>query len=272
MIQAKIIADSISEDGIRLTTLQIKVHRYVWSEFMTHRAFSRNAMSSRAIPVHKMLKQVWSNPAIPVKWGSNKAGMQAGDELIGLRLKLARIAWKTAAKCACVFAWAMMQIGLHKQWANRVLEPWQWMNAIVSSTEWDNFFSLRIHPDAQPDIRRVAECMKQVIDQSEPKLLSKHQWHLPYIDTHMPLEDLLKYGCKDLKKASAARCARVSYLKHDNTKPSIQDDLALCDKLMRSRPIHASPFEHQATPIKGRHGNFNGWKQQRQFIEENNDN
>lgn len=262
MIEAKVIADSISEAGQRLTTLQIKVHRYVWSEFMTHRVFSRNAMSSRAIPVNTMLKQVWSDPALPVKWGSNKAGMQAGDELLGLRLKLAVFAWKTAAKCACVFAWLMMGIGLHKQWANRVLEPWQWMHAIVTSTEWDNFFGLRIGVLAQPEMNILARLMQIELQYSTPKLIKEGEWHLPYTyhADHANIENQ--------KMCSVARCARVSYLNHDKTEASVVKDFELCYKLMQARPIHASPFEHQATPCEGRHGNFEGWKQYRQFIEE----
>ena len=267
MIEAKVIADSISEAGQRITTLQIKVHRYVWSEFMTHRAFSRNAMSSRAIPVNKMLKQVWSDPAMPVKWGTNKPGMQAGDELHGVRLKLAVIAWKTAAKCACVFAWLMMNIGLHKQWANRVLEPWQWMTAIVTSTEWNNFFGLRIGPLAQPEMCELAICMTYAINNSEPKLIKDGDWHLPYVIKDEGIADEL-FNNGLLCKMSAARCARVSFLNHDKTQPTIKSDVELCDKLMQSRPIHASPFEHQATPRPGCHGNFEGWKQQRQYIEE----
>jgi hypothetical protein len=262
MIEAILIADSISKEGIRLTTLQIKVHRYVWSEFMTHRVFSRNAMSSRAIPVNKMLKQVWSDPAMPVKWGANKAGMQAGSALQGVRLKLAVFAWKTAAKCACMFAWLLMRIGLHKQWANRVLEPWQWMIAIVSSTEWDNFFGLRIGEFAQPEMNELAKLMQLAILNSRPRLLNYGEWHLPYITKN----DLVPVRDKQL--CSAARCARVSYLNHDKTMPTLKNDLELCSRLMIARPIHASPFEHQATPIPGRYGNFNGWKQQRQYLEE----
>jgi thymidylate synthase ThyX len=266
MIEAKVIADSINQNGERLTTLQIKVHRYVWSEFMTHRAFSRNAASSRAIPVKTMLKQVWSDPAMPVKWGANKAGMQAGDELQGLKLFVARMLWKMAAKCACMFALGMMSVGLHKQWANRVLEPWLWMVGIVSSTEWDNFFGLRIGPLAQPEMNELAICIHWAMQNSTPKRLAYGEWHLPYVenDRFNNISDILENS----KRISAARCARVSYLNHDKSIPKLKDDLDLCCKLTKSKPIHASPFEHQATPMPGRHGNFDGWKQYRQFIEE----
>lgn len=268
MIEAKIIADSINQNGDRLTTLQLKVHRYVWSDFMTHRVFSRNAASSRAIPVKTILKQVWSDPAMPVKWGANKPGMQAGDELQGLKLFVARMLWKMAAKCACVFAWSMMTVGLHKQWANRVLEPWLWMVGIVSSTEWDNFFGLRIGTLAQPEMNELATCIHWAMQNSIPKRLAYGEWHLPYVK--IPDDQLLcdEKDIDKLKLVSAARCARVSYLKHDGSGPNFDDDVRLCERLKSSTPIHASPFEHQATPVPGRHGNFTGWKQYRQFIEE----
>ena len=263
-IKAEVVADSISEFGDRLTTMQITVHRYVWAEFMTHRVFSRNASSSRAIPVSKILKQVWLNPAIPILWGSNKPGMQAGDELDGFSKKLAEFVWRLSAKVACCFVYILMKVGLHKQWANRILEPWLFITAIVSATEWDNFFALRIHPAALPEFSELAFKMKQVRDESIPKILKEGEWHLPYIrECDNKFLDL-----EVLTSISAARCCRVSYLNHENKNSSLEDDINLCSKLKSAKPIHASPFEHSATPMKGKHGNFTGWKQQRQFIEE----
>ena len=155
MITAKMIEDSISEDGVRISTLQLRYHRYVHAEFMTHRVFSRSASSSRAIPIKKIIHQVWNEPAMPVHWGANISGMQAKNELSGWRLLLARNVWLTASKFACIFAYMLYYVGLHKQIGNRILEPWQFINVIVTSTEWDNFFELRIHPDAQPEIKEL---------------------------------------------------------------------------------------------------------------------
>lgn len=279
-IEAKVIADSISEQGIRLTTLQLKYHRFFHSEFMTHRVFSRNASSSRAIPVKKVLAQVWSDPAMPIVWGSNKAGMQAGAELTGWRKKLAMGLWKAAGRVACGFAWSLMKVGLHKQHANRILEPWQWIHVVVSSTEWKNFMELRAHPDAQPEIQELAISIDEAMSNSKPRLLYAGEWHLPYVSSfdHC-LTDII-----GLKKMSAARCCRVSYLKHDGERSTKEEDFELCDKLAAARPIHASPFEHQATPdtwvpnpfVEGsniwshpeHHGNFTGWIQNRKLIEE----
>lgn len=283
-ITAKVIADSI-HGKTRITTLQLKYPRFIHSEFMTHRVFSRNASSSRAIPVSKILKQVWNDPAMPVHWGQNQSGMQAKQELTGVKSKVARSLWKLAGKAACGFAWGMMKIGLHKQIANRILEPWQYIHVVVTATEWDNFFQLRDHPDAQPEIQRLAQAIKTAMKNSRPNRLGIGQWHLPYINgmdvsraqvfinTHPNYKDGIHPATVNsiLKKVSAARCCRVSYSKHDGTNSSIEEDLALCDKLMHSRPIHASPFEHQATPAKhvsrNDQGNFVDWVQYRKLIE-----
>lgn len=262
-IEVKIIADSISEDNTRLTTMQLKYHRYIHGELMTHRVFSRNASSSRAIPVKNMLKQIWNDPAMPIYFGTNKAGMQSGKDLSNISKFIAKFMWKTSAKAACIFAYGMMKVGLHKQWANRILEPWQFIHVIVSSTEWNNFFELRCHKDAQPEIMALANIMRVEYNTSIPIVIEVGNWHLPYVT------------CNDgtnleiLKKISTARCCRVSYLKHDGTNPSIEDDLKLYERLVGSIPVHASPAEHIATPAcDGEfHGNFKGWIQHRSQIE-----
>ena len=151
----KIIEDSLT-NGSRLTTYQLRYWRAIHAELMTHRVFSRNASSSRAIPVMKMLRQVWDDPAGPVHWGANQAGMQAHAELDGLRRKLSQAIWKWSGRAMCVAAWSMTKIGLHKQVANRLLEPWQYINVVLTATEFDNWFDLRDHPDAQPEIQELA--------------------------------------------------------------------------------------------------------------------
>jgi len=266
-ISAKIIADSVLAPGHaagipRLTTMELTYPRFIHSEFMTHRVFSRNAASSRAIPVRKMLTQVWKDPAMPTYWGSNKPGMQAGAELTGWRLKAAKKLWVLAGWVMVAFAWSLSKLGLHKQIANRILEPWMWMKTIVSATDWGNFFNLRIHADAQPEIKVLAEAMLKAMNSSRPRQLQPGQWHLPYVRGSEYL--LYSYDSMGLQQISAARCARVSYLNHDGSKPDVKKDLELYEMLAKAP--HASPFEHQATPVVGRHGNFNGWKQFRQFI------
>jgi Thymidylate synthase complementing protein len=275
MISAKVIEDSISEAGVRLITLQLSYPRFIHSEFMTHRVFSRNASSSRAIPVKKMLKQVWSNPAMPIHWGQNQAGMQASVQLTGLKLFLAQTAWRTAAKLAASVAYVMDYVGAHKQVANRITEPFQYIHVIVTATEWDNFFELRDHEDAQPEIRALAKAMRAAILASSPARLTKSQWHLPYVLQYE--RETYADDTQLLVQLSAARCARVSYLTHDGKEPSIAADKALYDRLVGSKPMHASPVEHQAHPDSlndetewlspSLHGNFRGWVQFRKLLE-----
>lgn len=288
MINAKVIADSISTEGKRITTLQLVYPRFIHAEFMTHRVFSRNASSSRAIPVAKMIEMVRNEPACPIHWGKNQPGMQANEQLTGYELKEANALWIRAAKEAANIATLMMGHGLHKQVANRILEPFQHISVVVTATEWSNFFELRAHPDAQPEIQKLAYDIQFAMSQSVPKLLQEGEWHLPYvteddiyaIQVHVGEDSGMDAVIDLARKVSAARCCRVSYLKHDGTAANIEEDLALCDRLAGARPIHASPFEHQATPnlwrvdakgsrykCKENEGNFDGWTQYRKLIE-----
>lgn len=271
MFEAKIIKDSINLAGNRLTTFELCYPRFIHGELMTHRVFSRNAMSSRAIPVVKMLDQVAHNPAMPVHWGANQSGMQA---IFEVDAHAAQSLWRRAAVHASEVATEMVTLGLHKQVANRILEPFQWMRTIVTATEWDNFFELRAHPDAQPEFQKLAYMMQEAMNAGVPTLLSEDEWHLPYL-TDAEIGDLksartekidpfrVRQGCK----VSAARCARVSYLTHDGKEPDIVKDLALFDRLAASRPIHASPLEHQGSPGHMDTGNFVGWTQFRKLWE-----
>ena len=264
-IDAKIIADSISPTGVRLTTFQLKYQRLFHSEVMTHRMLSRNASSSRAIPVQKMISQVWNNPAAPVHWGQNKPGMQAKESLTGWRLYFAKSLWAWSGRLMCAFAYGMMKIGLHKQVANRILEPWQYIHVVVTATDWDNFFKLRNHKDAQPEFQQLAALMWLKYIGNIPNKLAVGEWHLPYIDS----QEIMKYTTGELLKMSAARCARVSYVKHDGLNSSYEEDVKLYSRLIDSDPPHMSPVEHQATPTKNKaySGNFRGWKQFRKIIE-----
>ena len=268
MISAKVVADSVSYTGKRITTLEVKFHRFILSEFDTHRVFSRNFSSSRAIPTKKLLEQVRTNPAIPIHWGKNEAGMQANQELEGLALAEAQKQWRFAAIDAAENAERLANLGAHKQIVNRIIEPFLWVTGIVTSTEWNNWFELRDHPDAQPEIHELARCMRTALNSSLPYHLEHGEWHLPYVTP----SEIETYPLDLCQKISAARCCRVSYLKHDGTKPNIDEDLALFDRLAGSVPLHASPLEHQATPCVSsiddkNSGNFKGWIQYRKLWE-----
>lgn len=270
---AKVVEDSRADHGGRLTTLQLKYPRFIHAEFMTHRMFSRNASSSRAIPVAKILEQVRTDPAMPCHWGANQPGMQAAGEVDEQTKALAKQGWVHAANWAADYAEGLANLGLHKQVCNRLLEPFQFMHVVVTATEWDNFFALRDHEAAEPNIQVLARCMRHAMGASEPVLRPRRRyeaeaWHLPYITEEerqaFPEEPHL------LAKLSAARCARVSYMNHDGTSPDTDKDLELYKRLVGSTPMHASPVEHQAYSLvaaREQSNNFRGWRQYRELVE-----
>ena len=261
MITAKIIADSVSEEsGDRLTTLELQYPRYIHAEVMTHRVFSRNAQSSRAIPVEKAIELVTSEPVEPI-FMKNQPGMQADEKLVGMAYMEARDEWNLARDEAIESAQILLRLGVHKQIANRILEPFSHIKVILSGTEFNNFFRLRIAADAQQEIHELALAMQLAIHESMPHFLKKEEWHLPYIAQ----KERDNYSLGMLKKMSVARCARVSYLNHDKTKPDIDKDIELYHFLKESR--HMSPLEHVATPLEVGRGNFRGWRQHRDEIE-----
>ncbi len=285
-ISALVIADSISKGNKRITSLQLLYPRFVHAEFMTHRVFSRNASSSRAIPVDRLIADIISDTAMPIHWGKNQPGMQADEEcdekllyhyygyMMGKQCSryIAREEkWFEARDNAIKIAKEFTNQGYHKQIVNRLLEPFSHINVIVTATEWDNFFALRRHKDAQPEIHQLADEMWAVMQLSTPRVLKEGEWHLPYV-THTPSGGEAAFWGEDAIKLSVARCARVSYLTHDFKIPDVEQDLKLYDRLVGSVPLHASPAEHQATPdrfeyYKKQHANFQGWRQYRKMIE-----
>jgi hypothetical protein len=258
MYEALVLADSIAPNGTRLTTLQVTLPRIVLAEFNTHRTLSRNSASSRAIPVEKRIAAVHANPFVPEAFGANQKGMQAGDALTD-QDETRRI-WLSACYAACGRAADLAALGVHKQWANRLIEPYSWQTIIVSATEWANFYALRAHPDAQPEIRRAAEMMRDAMAASTPRLVALRGWHLPLVT-----DDERATTEADWVKVSVGRCARVSYLTHDGVRDPAAD-VALCDRLRTSG--HMSPMEHAATPHHHpvMRGNFLGWIQYRKTL------
>lgn len=239
---AWILADSVSEAGNRLTTMEVTFPRIVLSEFNTHRMFSRNSASSRAIPI--AIERVDKSPFVPDYWGMNQGGMQAETELEGDAREAAICDWLSAREEAVFWANELAKRDAHKQLVNRLLEPFAWHTVIISATEWSNFFALRANPMAQPEIRVTAEMMLEAYTSSLPKLTYEGEWHLPLI------QDDERNGnfefSEEARKVSAARCARVSYLTYDG-KPDLEADLKLYERLIGSG--YMSPLEHVATPF-----------------------
>lgn len=278
---ARIILDSMHpEFDYRVTTFEVTFHRFVLAEMNTHRKFSKNSASSRAIPVKKQIQRVRESPAFPLSWPKEMSGMQGGEEFNADSVETLQLIWKILADKAADIAEFLMAFGLHKSVTNRLLEPFMWHTAIISSTEWDNFWGLRCNPLAQPEIRAVAEMMKKVYTSSVPRNLQYGEWHLPMVTGYDWNDIKAEFGEKSLEvaqKASVARCARVSYLTHDTNKRDLIKDIALADKLAHpeSGPMHASPFEHVCTPATGEEmafghvrGNFTGWHQLRHKVED----
>ena len=288
MYGCKILCDSITPMGARLTTFEVTLPRIVLAEFNTHRVFSRNSASSRAIPVATMRARVKDDPFVPDSWGKNQKGMQAEEDVTPEDAEKARAQWLLMRDDALEYTARLQHLGIHKQITNRLLEPWLWHPIIVTATEWRNFFALRDSPMAQPEIRTAAHWMREEYKKSTPQLLQPGSWHLPLV-TGVD-HDLLVFETfnephawhETLARISSARCARVSHLLHDG-KRDPQADLGLCRNLTIQG--HMSPLEHPARALskeeweeKGRKaaerwvkdrvpmGNFWGWEQFRKTI------
>lgn len=261
----RILADSLAPCGKRLTTFEVRYPRMVHSELLTHRQPSRNSSSSRAIPIQKMIAAVTEGPAGPVHWGANQAGMQARAELTGWRLAVAQRLWFWSRWIMVAVVWLLWKVGLHKQVANRLIEPWMWITVVISATEWANFFALRDHPDAQPEIAHLAALMRHAREQSVPRRLRAGEWHMPYIDDgEVPR---IRAHSLDPRAVSTGRVARVSYLTQDGRRDP-REDVKLHDRLRGAVPPHMSPFEHVAMALDSpeQSGNFIGFRQYRKEI------
>lgn len=300
-ISAKIILDAISESGVRITTFELEYPRFIHSELMTARVFSRNSASSRAIPIERMIQNIRDNPATPIHWGRNQSGMSAREELEGDDLELVQNLWNNAKAYACDFSKRMADAGAHKQIANRITEPFQHMKVVLTTTELNNWWHLRDHVDAQPEIGGVegglAKVMRKAYNDSTPQLIKAGQWFLPYVEVvydsfgeqHFYDEMTRPITLEQAKMISVSCCAQVSYRKNDG---SLEKAEAIYNRLIESEPCHSSPCEHQATPLHFEYvipiptawpegvthmdrgcnywsGNFREWIQLRQLIPNN---
>lgn len=278
-ITAKVIEDSIAlSNGKRLTTLELRYPRFIHAEVLTHRDKSRNASSSRAIPVAKMIANTLADPAFFVHIGANQAGMQAHAEVCDEIKQQFHLEWLQLMEHVAkyVLRWSAPVeeggYGIHKQVANRALEPWQHISVVMSGTEWDNMNELRDHQDAQPEFRVLQQAIKTAMANSNPRVLGVDPsltdgWHLPYITAAERVS--LLHRPVMAAKLSTARCARVSYLTHDGLAPDEAKDLALFERLVGAVPLHASPTEHPAyaLPEATRDKNYVGFRQLRADIE-----
>lgn len=274
MTSAKIIKHSITEWGQEIVTFELEYPRIIHQELLTHKILSKSSASSRAIPILQMIKRVWDNPAEPASWGKNQSGMSAKEDLTGWNLSAAKFIWAAAAKINCVLSFLLSKTGVHKQIANRLTEPYSYIKVLVTGTNFENWYKLRDHRDADPTIQLLAATMKVAHQNSIPQVLKVGEWHLPYVEN-----DGFEFDISSKLKLSASLCAQTSYRKSDE---SIEKAFRIYDRLIESEPAHFSPFEHQATPLESKDsiffthqdklgrlwsGNFCGWGQYRQKIQ-----
>lgn len=265
MISAKIILDSIcQETNCRITTMELCMPRIILAEFNTHRAFSRNSASSRAVSVAKKIEEVDKNPFVPLVWGKNQKGMQSKEEIE--ESSHAQKMWIQASRDAIFHTTCLTSLNLHKQFINRLLEPFLWHTVLVTSTGWENFFVQRCSSLAEPHMEMLANRMKECLENSIAQKVAVGSWHLPFVEvSKITLNSITLYPeLKEVLLVGAARCARVSYQKHGQ-ETRWEDDLTIGHKLLEADPPHWSPFEHMAMASSEpfAYANFRGWQQAR---------
>lgn len=266
-IWIEVLKYSTTKDKDSILSIHAHYPRIIHAELKTHRALSGNSTSSRAVPVLNFIETISDNPFIPSFWGQNQKGMVAGDDLSPEDRKECIKIWKAACKSAIRYAKKLQAKNVHKQIPNRLTEPFQFMNTVLTGTEFDNFLWLRDHPDAEPHFHELASLIRIAIEDGTPQLLNPGEWHLPFIDTQRDDAGVLHYGLIDemienpkgtfapnfkeldletAKRISASCCAQISYRKCDRSIEKADDLFA---RLIESEPMHSSPTEHQATPI-----------------------
>jgi hypothetical protein len=306
-ISAKsILASRHAVSGHTLHAVLTRYPRFIHAELMTHRVFSRNAASSRAIPVWKLIRDVLADPAVPIQWGSNKPGMQAGAEVAPWKRWIAKRLWLTGMYVAVALVALLHLLGLHKQICNRLLEPWSHITVLISGTQWSNFLHLRVHKDAEPHMQVLAREIQKALDGASVQVLQPGEWHLPFASTDADDEQIFdaQEMANDTReiypdvmrkyklRLSVARCASTSYKTVDGFDMTLERAVALHDKLVAQDPLHASPCEHVAqadgwgsvansaahngsynlaalTPKwdhPDQHGNFTGFRQYRKML------
>lgn len=264
-ISARVVAKSKSaySDTI-ITTWEYDAPKCILAELNTHNMLVKNAQSSRAVPVKKVIEQIRNNPVTPVHWGSNQAGMVAGEE-IDDSVQLYDFddwynysredGWKLTADKVADLMQAWEKAGYHKQIVNRIGEAFTMVRGVITGTEIDNFFHLRYHKDADPYIQELARCMWEAYEQAEPTVLYEGEWHTPYVEQgRWERHDIKEYyydgkiiSTQMALKISAAACGQVSYRKLDLSEETVA---RVWDRLMNGDIIHASVTGHQATPMK----------------------
>lgn len=269
--RAKIILDSVAPCGMRLTTIEAEYPRYIHADLLTHRILSRNGLSSRAEPVANVIQRASDDPVEPLVWMYDAKRMQHGHIMSPDDAERCRTLWNASRDNALTCAREFLRIGLHRQYLNRIIEPYIRIKMVISATSWANFLALRCHPSPMPEIQQLAVTIARLLKASTPTPVADGGWHLPYVAEWERTATAYAYDVDTMAKVSTARGARASYgnLGDSSKPPSIDADLALYERLMVEDPKHASPAEHPAMATGDRNvrsGNFQGWIQFRHTI------
>lgn len=277
-----VIADSINPAGNRVTTITAKYHRFFHEQVLTYRVLSRNSSSSRAIPVPRLIENIRKDNVMPLFWGKKQKGMSASEECNELvkhprtgEMLTREEAWIEWREDNIAWAEAFDKAGYHKQITNRGIQNFSAITVIITATDWDNLFSQRIHPSAQPEFHALATEIKTSLDQSAPDVLKWGEWHIPFIKEEdidslyqLDLADL-EADCgllKNLLAIGTGRDARVSYLTHDGVR-DLKEDIRLHERLKTEMPPHYSPFEHSSKALPGQWANLKGFCSYRHHLE-----
>lgn len=252
---ATVICDS-SRDNVRIVSVECVYPRSIHAEVLRHRMFSNSVSSSRATPVATLIKDCTYTPRY---WTLNQPGMVGKEGASEHMIESAKTIWNNARSLVTGYAQALSDLGFHKQHVNRLLEPFSFVRHLITATDLDNFFVLRMAEDADPVIQDLARAFASAMACSTA---NESSIHVPYVAP----EEIDDLGYDTAQKVSAARCARVSYMKHNGKKPTVEEDMALFERLEKSG--HWSPMEHTAKFINSsvRFANFQGWQSLRNYL------
>ena len=253
-MEVKVLLDSVNPyTNVRLTTLHCVYPQFIHQQVLTHRMFSRNSSSLRAISFDRADSEF---DTVYPTWTLEKKGMQ-GPLVEDFKTKLMadcivdEMDNFVSSRCA-----RLEELGIHHQDINNYLRPFQNIHTVITATDFENFFQQRLHESTKPDMQRLAQLIYDALEESKPE---ETIWHTPLIS------DLLEstYTNKQLELISAARLARISYFKWQDDP---QKDLELAKKLIENN--HPSPFEHIAFAQQDNeyYGNFKSWKQLRHIL------
>lgn len=240
--------------GKEIFTMICEYPRAIHAQLLTHGVFSKNSSSTRAVPLKAAFAQVRENPS-KVIWTENRAGMQGNVVTDPTKLNRLNCKHLNELERTIEFVETLEAAGVHKQNAGRYLEPFQNIKIVLTSTEWENWDWLRIHEDAQGEIADLATAMKGARDNADIMEIGEGEWHVPFVDReHCPQTGNLLYFVQqglqvtidEAKAVSVSVCAQTSYRKADY---SLEKANKMMDMLTTGHKVHASPFEHQATPI-----------------------